>query len=113
MQEKQKVTLYIPPDLHRQLKIRSAVADEPMSTLAERALNFYLTYPETVEQCEVHGRIHQVHQCPECQTSIVWREGDLVALGNQPALLPEALVMQQVCDSIAVAGEEVLTSCSV
>ena len=34
MQTKQKVTLYLSPELHRRLKIRSAVDSEPMSDLA-------------------------------------------------------------------------------
>ena len=31
MQDKQKVTLYLPPELHRELKIKAAVEAEPMS----------------------------------------------------------------------------------
>lgn len=111
MQEKQKVTLYLPPDLHRQLKIRAAVADEPMSTLAERALGFYLTHPEMVELGEVHGRTHQIHQCPECKTAVVMQDGDLVALGSQPTILSEDLVLQQVRGSIEGQGEEMLVPC--
>jgi hypothetical protein len=40
MQNKQKVTLYIPPELHRKLKIKAAVESEPMSSIAERAIVF-------------------------------------------------------------------------
>jgi hypothetical protein len=111
MQDKQKVTLYLPPDLHRQLKIRAAVADEPMSTLAERALGFYLTHPEMVEQGEVHGRTHQIHHCPECDVAVVLQEGSLVALGNQPAILADDLVLPSVRGSIAGQNEEMLVPC--
>ncbi len=52
MQDKHKVTLYLPPELHRQLKIRSAVDLEPMSAIAERALVFYLKHPEVVDEVE-------------------------------------------------------------
>jgi hypothetical protein len=39
MQDKQKITLYLPPELHRQLKIKSAMELEPMSVIAEKALS--------------------------------------------------------------------------
>jgi plasmid stability protein len=48
MQDKQKVTLYLPPGLHRQLKIRAAVDTDSMSAMVERAIVFYLRHPELV-----------------------------------------------------------------
>ncbi len=90
MQEKQKVTLYLQPDLHRQLKIQAAIADEPMSSLAQRAIGFYLTHPEVVEQVEdIYGQTHQIHHCPTCETAVVLRDGALVGIGTQPTVLPE------------------------
>ncbi|NDJ17743.1 hypothetical protein [Myxacorys almedinensis] len=94
MQDKQKVTLYLPPELHRQLKIRAAVASEAMSTLAEKALVFYLTHPEVVEQVEAaHGQAHRVYNCPGCTTPVVLRDGELAPLGQQSdeILLEEGL----------------------
>jgi hypothetical protein len=89
MQTKQKVTLYLSPELHRRLKIRSAVDSEPMSDLAERALNFYLTNSEIVEEFEEssYGRTHRVYSCPVCESSLILRDGELVALGNQPGII--------------------------
>ncbi len=89
MQDKHKVTLYIPPELHRQLKIRSAVDAEPMSALAERALSFYLDHSEVVESVELaaQGSVHQIYTCPECRTQVVVRSGEMVALREQPGLL--------------------------
>ncbi len=90
MQEKQKVTLYLQPDLHRQLKIQAAIADEPMSSLAQKAIGFYLTHPEVVEQIEdIYGQTHQIHHCPACETAVVLRDGALVGIGAQPTVLPE------------------------
>jgi hypothetical protein len=90
MQEKQKVTLYLQPDLHRQLKIQAAIADEPMSSLAQKAIGFYLTHPEVVEQVEdIHGQTHQIHHCPACEAAVVLRDGVLVGIGAQPTILPE------------------------
>ncbi|MGR3274399.1 hypothetical protein HRE53_24980 [Acaryochloris sp. 'Moss Beach'] len=90
MQDKQKVTLYLPPDLHRQLKIRGAVDAEPMSAIAERAIDFYLGHPEVVEQTEAsHGSTHQVYACPECTTTVVLRAGEMVSLKEQPAMLSD------------------------
>lgn len=88
MQDKHKVTLYLPPELHRQLKIRSAVELEPMSAIAERAIVFYLTHSNIVDEVEMsHGRIHQIYNCPECESSLVLREGEMVPVGEQPGAL--------------------------
>ncbi|MDX2212209.1 MAG: hypothetical protein SFY66_02860 [Oculatellaceae cyanobacterium bins.114] len=88
MQDKTKVTLYLPPELHRQLKIRAAVEAEPMSAIAERAIVFYLTHPGVVDEVEMsHGRTHQVYSCPGCESPLVLREGEMVALQEQSAVL--------------------------
>ncbi|MEO1431358.1 MAG: hypothetical protein AAFV71_20300 [Cyanobacteria bacterium J06633_8] len=85
---KQKVTLYLSPELHKSLKIRSAVESEPMSELAERAIVFYLANSELVDEVEgSYGRTHRVYSCPNCESSLVLREGELVALGNQPGVI--------------------------
>jgi hypothetical protein len=90
MQDKHKVTLYLPPELHRQLKIRSAVELEPMSTLAERAIVFYLEHPEVVDEVEMsYGQTHQLYSCPECASSLVVRQGELVPVSERPSILSE------------------------
>lgn len=116
MQHKQKVTLYLPPELHRKLKIKAAVESEAMSSLAERALVFYLNNPEIVDELETaYGRTHQVYACPECSSSVLVREGELVALKNQPSVLHEdELPVQSVQDihtDPAQPGEEELVPC--
>ena len=64
MQEKQKVTLYLPPTLHRQLKVKAAIETDSMSSLVEKAIAFYLQNPEVVEETEAnYGKTHQVHIC--------------------------------------------------
>lgn len=93
MQAKQKVTLYLSPELHRRLKIKAAVDSEPMSELAERALVFYLTHPEVVDEVEAaYGQTHRVYACPECATSVVIRNEEIVALGNQAGVKEERTV---------------------
>jgi hypothetical protein len=47
MQNKQKITLYLPQNLHRQLKIRAAVDSEAISAITEREIAFYLTFYST------------------------------------------------------------------
>lgn len=109
MQEKQKVTLYLPPDLHRQLKIRAAVDAEPMSALAEKAIGFYLNHSEVVDEIEtVHGRVHQIYSCPECTSSLVLREGEMVAVGEQPGLLMDEDLSVKVKGGHSVQGEQEL-----
>ncbi|MDJ0535369.1 MAG: hypothetical protein QNJ70_23270 [Xenococcaceae cyanobacterium MO_207.B15] len=116
MQSKQKVTLYIPPELHRKLKIRAAIDTESMSALVEKAISFYLQYPEQVEQIEasVQGNVHQVHLCPECDAAMVLRNGEMISLKNQPGAVSEELPLQ-VRDSVTTTdelqGEEELVPC--
>lgn len=91
MQDKQKVTLYIPADLHRQLKIQSAIDTESMSEIAERALTFYLNHAEVVAEVESghSGNSHLVYACPSCSTSVVVQSDELVQLSSEPSILPE------------------------
>jgi hypothetical protein len=87
MQDKHKVTLYIPQELHRQLKVRSAVELEPMSTLAERAIVFYLEHPGLVEDLgAAHGQVHRIYSCPSCTSSLVLRDGELASLQERAAV---------------------------
>ena len=89
MEDKQKVTLYLPPQLHRQLKIRSAVDADSMSNIVEKAVQFYLNHADVVDGVELHGSTHQVYSCPECEHPVVIRDGEMVALGHQPGLLTD------------------------
>lgn len=115
MQTKQKVTFYLSPELHKRLKIRSAVDSETMSELAERALNFYLTNSEIVEEMEesAYGKTHRVYSCSNCESSLVFRNGELVALGNQPGLIgQEHLSIEEIEeDQTNPKGEEELVPC--
>lgn len=99
MQDKQKVTLYLPPELHRQLKIRAAVDSEPMSAIAEQAIDFYLSHSDVIEQvesCQGYGSSHQVHACPECNTSVTLRSGEMVILKQQTGVLRDEVPVQTV-----------------
>lgn len=91
MQDKQKITLYVSPSLHRQLKIRSAIDSESMSAVVEKAISFYLHNPEVVEEARenLYGKTHQVHICPECDAALVLKEGEMVSLKNQPSVIEE------------------------
>ncbi len=88
MQEKQKVTLYLSMDLHRQLKIRSAIDLDSMSDLAEKAISFYLSHAEVVETAGI-GHVHQVFNCPECSQAVVFKDGDLLAIGGHSSLVED------------------------
>lgn len=113
MQAKQKVTLYLSPELHRRLKIRAAIDSEPMSELAERALIFYLTHPEVVDRVETSiGRNHRVYACPECATSVVMRDGEMVSLSVQAGVMAKDQLVDQVSQvGTAQEGEEQLVPC--
>jgi hypothetical protein len=87
---------------------------QPMSELAERALVFYLANPDLVDELESsYGRTHTVYECPNCQTSLVIRDGDLVSLGTQPGIIPEHLPLDDDIDGNQTRpkGEEELVPC--
>lgn len=116
MQDKQKVTLYLPPGLHRQLKIRAAVDSESMSGMVERAIVFYLRHPEVVEEVEAsYGNSHRVYACPECSSSVVLQDGEMVSLKNQPSILAEEIPVEKVREEVGsptgAQGEEELVPC--
>ncbi len=116
MQDKQKVTLYIPPGLHRQIKIQAAVDSESMSTIVERAIVFYLDHPEVVDEVESsYGQTHQIYACPKCANPVVLRDGEMVALGNQPGLVGEELANLEVREEVSSRndsqGEQKLVPC--
>ncbi|RZM78765.1 hypothetical protein [Leptolyngbya iicbica] len=79
-QKATKVTLYLTSDLHRQLKIRSAVDGEPMSSLAEKALQFYLSHSDVVEEVGSHGSTYRTYSCPSCSDAVVVRDGELMSV---------------------------------
>ena len=88
MQDKQKVTFYLPERLHQQLKIRSAIDGDSMSDLAEKAISFYLAHPDIVESSGV-GHTHQIYNCPSCSQTVVIRDGELLTVGgNRTQVLP-------------------------
>ncbi|HIK06371.1 MAG TPA: hypothetical protein IGS40_16920 [Trichormus sp. M33_DOE_039] len=115
MQTKQKVTLYLSPELHKKLKIRSAIDSERMSDLAERAIFFYLTNSEIVEEIEAatYGRTHKVYSCPSCDSSLVLRDGELVNLGRQPGVIgQDHLSLDEMVEAEThPKGEEELVPC--
>ena len=88
LKSKQKVTLYLSPELHKRLKVRSAIDSQPMSDLAERALGFYLANSELVQEVESSiERTHRVYSCPNSESSLVLRDGELLTLANQPGVI--------------------------
>lgn len=115
MQSKQKVTLYIPPELHRKLKIKAALDTESMSALVEKAISFYMQYPEKVEEVESssHGKTYQINFCPECKEPLVMRKGELTSLNSNDAFIADEIslnVASQSEDS-GESSEEELVSC--
>lgn len=86
MSAKQKITLYVSSDLHRQFKIRSAVDGETMSSIAERAIGFYLENSSAVDAVtdgETYGQTYRVHSCPRCAASVTLNEDKLALISNE------------------------------
>jgi hypothetical protein len=106
-EEKQKVTLYLPQDLHRKLKVRAAVDAETMTDIAQRAIVFYLENSELIEQHGVFGQSHQVYGCPECASHLVVRKGELVTVGpaSRSVLLDEELAVSEPALSVGVSQQ--------
>ncbi|MEB3229635.1 MAG: hypothetical protein VKJ64_01395 [Leptolyngbyaceae bacterium] len=64
-----------------------------MSTIAERAIQFYLTHSEVVDSMDVESnqrQSHQIHTCPECRTSLVVKGGELESVGESLGIIPDA-----------------------
>ncbi|HIK46604.1 MAG TPA: hypothetical protein IGR64_17270 [Leptolyngbyaceae cyanobacterium M65_K2018_010] len=107
-QKSAKVTLYLPPDLHRQLKIRSAVEGEAMSSIAKRAIDFYLAHPEAIAECEApgFGKTHLVYSCPSCSTPLVVRDDELLEVAHLAAAdSDQALSTAKVSGMVIESGQ--------
>lgn len=91
MQNKQKVTIYIPSEIHKRLKIRAATDEESMSFIVEKAVNFYLKHSTKVKKLENLdcGKIHQVHFCPECKAAVVVDDRQIFSLKNQSDIVQD------------------------
>lgn len=115
MQSKQKITLYIPPELHRKLKIKAAVDVESMSALVEQAISFYMQFPEKVDEIRssAQGKTHQVHMCPECDAPMVMRNGEMVSLSTRSGIVEDdiSLEMSSQVEGTVKPNEEELVSC--
>lgn len=112
MQDKQKVTLYLPAAIHRQLKIKAALDADSMSALVEKAVAFYLQHPEVVEEVqETYGQTHRVHICPECEGAVVLRDGQLVSLKRQPTVLLDEEIAQDLQNAKGAADGAELVIC--
>lgn len=113
MQDKQKVTLYLPTTIHRQLKVKAALDAESMSALVQRAVDFYLQHPEVIEEVnETHGQTHRVHICPECEGAVVLRDDQLVSLKSQPTVLLDEEIAQDLQNARGSSGEAELVTCT-
>ncbi|MGB3291640.1 MAG: hypothetical protein WBB01_01470 [Phormidesmis sp.] len=52
-----------------------------MSSMAERAIEFYLGHAEVVEGLgEVQGQTHRIHACPKCEAPVAVREDGLALI---------------------------------
>jgi len=108
MSDKQKVTLYLPPDVHRNLKIKAAVGGESMSGLVEQAVVFYLNHSEVVEEVEQqeHGQTYRLYECPQCESALMMKDGELSSLQAQPSLKTEELATEQVSQQVQAADSD-------
>lgn len=115
MQSKQKITLYIPPELHRKLKIKAAVDIESMSALVEKAIAFYIQFPDKVDEIKssAEGKTHQIHMCPDCDSPMVMRNGEMVSLGNRATTVQDSIALDVANQgkSSEKPNEEELVSC--
>ena len=107
MQDKHKVTLYLPPELHRQLKIKAAVDFEPMSAIAERAIVFYLTHSDVVDEVEMsHGQANKIYDCPHCSGPLIVKDGEMAVVGEQHSILLEENVPAPALSGSQVSSDQ-------
>ena len=106
MSDKQKVTLYLPPDVHRNLKIKAATGGESMSGLVEQAVVFYLNHSEVVEeiQQQKQGETYRLYECPQCESALIMEDGELTSITKaQPSVKTEELATEQVSQQVKAA----------
>lgn len=72
-----------------------------MSSLAEKAIEFYLSHSDVVEAHSTHGQVHRIYDCPACAESLVVREGRLA--------LVEEVVATQSDDELSMGVKEPTT----
>jgi hypothetical protein len=108
MSDKQKVTLYLPPDVHRNLKIKAATGGESMSGLVEQAVMFYLNHSEVVEELEQqeHGQTYRLYECPQCESALIIQEGELTPVEAQPSVKTEEIATEQVSQQVKTQGSD-------
>ncbi|NBD31751.1 MAG: hypothetical protein GVY17_01940 [Cyanobacteria bacterium] len=108
MSDKQKVTLYLPPDVHRNLKIKAATGGESMSGLVEQAVIFYLNHSEVVEEFEQqeHGQTYRLYECPQCESALIMQDGELTPLEAQPSVQTEEIATEQVNQQVKTADHD-------
>jgi hypothetical protein len=105
-EEKQKVTLYLPQELHRRLKISAAVSSETMTDIAQRAIVFYLEHPDVVEQETVFGQTHRIYSCPDCSSQVALRDGELFSLHPSSSVLGTEGLSVEKSQSVGVASQD-------
>ena len=103
MSDKHKVTLYLPPDLHRHLKIKAATSSASMSRIVEQAVSFYLKHSAVVEEVEKqeYGQTYRLHECPECTKPLIFKDGELAALRDQPSVTTEEIATEKVSRKVS------------
>lgn len=105
MQDKHKVTLYIPPELHRKLKVKAALDSDSMSDITQRALSFYLNHSEVVAEVEAtkFGHSHRIYDCPSCQASVLLKDQNLVAVAAGSMVESDSSFVEDAFDSLLTA----------
>ncbi len=108
MSDKQKVTLYLPPDVHRNLKIKAATGGESMSGLVEQAVLFYLNHSEVIAELEQqeYGQTYRLYECPQCESALIMQEGELAPLQVQPSVQTEEIATEQVNQQVKTADPD-------
>jgi hypothetical protein len=107
MQDKHKVTLYLPSELHRQLKIKAAVDFEPMSAIAERAIVFYLTHSDVVDEVELsQGQTNKIYDCPHCSIPLIVKDGEMAVVGERYSVLLEENVPASELSEVQVSSDQ-------
>lgn len=96
-ENKQKVTLYIPPDLHRKLKIKAAIDADVMSSLVEKAVSYYIDGCDAIDEIpSTREKIPGVEFAPEPIKQLA-----LKARFNSGALTEDvALELAELCKAL-------------
>ncbi len=91
MKNKQKFIIYVPSEIHKLPKISAFTEEESTPFIVEKSVDTYLKHSSEIKELENlnYRKSHQVYFCPECETTVVINDKQILSLKNQSDVIKE------------------------